>query len=876
MSTVTAPTAVPHDWKRPFREQPSESVWRAPLAPLALAVSLGIILDRYAAIPLPVSGLVFVVALVAWMASRLGHSSGLPLVYLAVAVAALAAAYHHWQRDWYAADDIGNFVSSSPRPARLRGILLDEPTIVWQRRIDPLRSIPRNESTRVGLQVTDVQTDGDWLPVSGRVQLLVAGQLSGKHVGDGVEVVGQLRVPTEPANPGEFDYAEYLRDQGIRAEMVVRKTTDAVTRVEEGSAWSLARELAIVRGWAQRTLQQDVPEQSGVAVALILGQGSTMTNEDWDIYMRTAVIHVLAISGQHLVVLAFFLWFILRFMFVPRRRGAVFVALFLLLYALLTGGRPPVMRSAVTVCVICGGYLLRRPAMPANHFALAWIVVALLNPTDLFNSGCQLSFLSVAVLYWGIGRWFREEPDALEREARKSYSMWERSWRWIGKTVGLSYAISLVIWLAVAPLVAARYHVVSPVGILLGPPLTLLTSIALIAGFLLLFSALVCWPLVPIWGWVTKWSLSGCEWLVTFGDGLPGAHWYVGDVPEWWLWVWYLAMLSFLMLESLQRRWRWGVLTGLAWCCVGLVSGSVHPSANELRVTFLAVGHGGCTVIESPDGRTLIYDAGALSGPEVTRRQIAPFLWHRGIRRIDEVLLSHADLDHYNGLPALLDRFSIGQVTCTPTFADKDTPGVQHMLAALERCRIPVRIVSAGDRLSAGDVEMEVLHPPAVGPEGNENSRSMVLLIRHADHSLLLTGDLEGAGLQRVLSLPPIPVDVFMAPHHGSRVANTPELAAWAKPKLVVSCEGPPRNATRHPDPYSAKGARFLGTWPHGAITIRSQPDGLIVETYRNGERFAIFSILLNTAPPLTRAWIRSRPNSEYANCSGTARTGSL
>src|SRR5262249_11279246 len=159
---------------------------------------------------------------------------------------------------------------------------------------------------------------------------------------------------------------------------------------------------AVIRGWGQRQLQSVLPaEQSGVATALLLGEGSTMTNEDWQKYIRTGVIHVLAISGQHLVVLAVFLWWIVRLFGVRRSRGALLVALFLLGYALLTGGRPPVMRSAVSVCAYCGALLLRREARMANTFALSWLTVAVLNPTDIFTSGCQLSFLSVAVLYWG-------------------------------------------------------------------------------------------------------------------------------------------------------------------------------------------------------------------------------------------------------------------------------------------------------------------------------------------------------------------------------------------------------------------------------------------------------------------------------------------
>jgi competence protein ComEC len=207
------------------------------------------------------------------------------------------------------------------------------------------------------------------------------------------------------------------------------------------------------------------------------------------------------------------------------------------------------------------------------------------------------------------------------------------------------------------------------------------------------------------------------------------------------------------------------------------------------------------------------------------------------------VILSHADLDHFNGLPDLLDRFAVGQVTCTPTFADKTTPGVRHTLNVLRARAIPMRIVKAGDRLTAGDVSLEVLHPPTVGPEGNENARSLVLQIRHAGHIILLTGDLEGLGLQRVLGeLPPRRVDVLMAPHHGSHLTNTPDLTRWARPRVAVSCQGRLPAANKVAERYTRVGARFLDTHRHGAVTIPSHASGLVVETFRTKERFAVGS----------------------------------
>lgn len=839
----------------------SQSVWQAPLVPVALAITAGILTDRTGGVPLAFSLICVSVCLVAWMTVQRGRSRGLPLVFLAGALVALGCAYHHAYREVYPPSDIGNFVTPEPHPARLRGQLLEEPTIAWQNHDDPLQSIARLDPTYAALRVTQLRLGDDWISVSGRARLTVAGHLAGPHVGDLVEVVGRLSTPLRPANPGEQDQAALLRDQRIRAEISVQKTTDGVTRLVEGWRWSLMGSLAVLRAWGQKVLEREVGDhQSGVATALLLGEGSTMTSADWEKYIRTGVIHALAISGQHLVVLGGFMWVVLRLAGVRRRRGAALVAVFVIGYALLAGGRPPIMRAAITVAACCGAIMLRRPTLSANYFALAWLVIAALNPTELFIAGCQLSFLAVAVLYWGAGRWLRPRSDALAATYEETLPLWLRVVRPVARAVAIAYAFNVIVWLAAAPLVAARYHVFTPVALLLGPPALLLSSVALLAGFLLLAASAICWPMVLIFASISRWTLAAEEWLVRSCESIPGGHWYVGDVPPWWLWVFYVGLLSFLVIETLRPWWRYVLLAGLAWLCVGLMSGWTRSLPDGLRCTFLAVGHGGCTVIETADGQVFLYDAGALGGPDVARRQIAPYLWSRGVRHIDEVFLSHADTDHFNGLPGLLERFGVGQLTCTPTFADKPIPAVPATLGAAQRRRVPMRIVRAGDRLVAGSVEMDVLHPPAVGPEGNENTRSMVLLVKHAGHSLLLTGDLEGLGLERVLSLPLGKVNVLMAPHHGSRAGNKREregralLMQRTQPAFVLACEGPPRWPRSGTDPYAAAGMQYLGTWPHGAITIESSPGRLVIETYQSGQRFVVSPERAESRSRLTRA----------------------
>ena len=302
------------------------------------------------------------------------------------------------------------------------------------------------------------------------------------------------------ATPASSISQATLRDQGIRTVLVARKTPEAVTRLDRGWTTSFNGWLAVTRGRGQQVLHDTLPQRSeGLATALLLGEGSSMTKAEWDKYIRTGVIHVLAISGQHLVILAAFLWFVLPRLGIRQRRAAWIVALVLLGYALLTGGRPPALRSAVTVCAVCGGLILRRRVLPANLFALSWLAVALVNPTDLFTSGCLLSFLSVAVLYWGTQPVCNSEEDPLARLIDASAAGLATSGlRWLGRRVFESYAITVLIWLAITPLAASRYQMISPSGLVLGPPLVLLTTVALFAGFLLLLTAVVCPPLTGL------------------------------------------------------------------------------------------------------------------------------------------------------------------------------------------------------------------------------------------------------------------------------------------------------------------------------------------------------------------------------------------
>src|SRR5207249_29076 len=254
------------------------------------------------------------------------------------------------------------------------GVCDSEPLVIKRPGRDELRSFPRQDGGRLVLQVQSIKQASGWQSVSGRAQIHTARPLPVVHVGDVVEIAGALHAPGGPANPGEFDYAAFLRDQRIRALVTVRDDGDEIVLVRRSGGPSLDRFLAHVRARGQEILTDFLPaERQGVAIALLLGDGAPMTQDDWQRYIRTGVIHVLAISGQHLVVLAAFLGAALRLLRVRLRPAVVITLAVLVAYGLLVGGRPPVMRSVVAVGAACGGLLVRRPLVRANVFALSWL-----------------------------------------------------------------------------------------------------------------------------------------------------------------------------------------------------------------------------------------------------------------------------------------------------------------------------------------------------------------------------------------------------------------------------------------------------------------------------------------------------------------------
>lgn len=821
------------------KTRPPPPVRVAPLVPVAMAVVAGVVADRYGE-PWGTTAWAGLAAGFAALAVLGVRRRWVWEVAVLGAWGALAGGWHHYRWSDVAGDDLYRGVTESPRPVWLRGVIRD---VQGYR---PGRLAGDKGVTRAVFEVGQVRGAEDWRGASGRAVLTVGGDRTDLRAGDAVEAAGGLARLARPLNPGEFDFRTHMRAEGVRLRLAVDDPEGVwpdrdASGGPHGPSRRAGRWVGAVRAWGQTRLTRGLaPRTAPLASALLLGRREGVDPDVNDAFARTGTTHLLAISGLHMQVLALALGGALRLVRVGRRAGFAAVLAATVAYALLVGLMPSVVRSAAMTVTYCLAGWADRKARAANTLAVAAILTLGLNPAHLFDVGCQLSFLAVAAIVWVSGPvagWVApsRHPDPLTAVERRFEPGWKGRGRQAGAWVVKGLILSTVVWLAALPLVALRFHIVSPIGVVLNLPLIPITSLALLAsGVSLGLSAVwepLGWPAARVCSVLLGWTESIVRWGVSRRWG----HAFVAG-PSWgWVLIFYAALGLATAAAVGRRPGRWvaaGLLT--AWTVVGLGL-AVAPEAfarpdDPPKGEVLAVGHGLAVVIETGGGRAVLYDCGRIRDPSVGRRVIAPALWARGVRRLDAVVLSHADADHYDGLPDLLDRIPVAVVLVPEGFAGPANPGAAALLDLVRSRGVAVRTVAAGAAWSAGATRFAVRHPPAGWkPEALDNARSVVLDVAWGGRHALLTGDLDGPGLAALLARSSDgPVDLMLAPHHGSRAANPASLYAWARPARVVVSQRPPMPGARDPlAPLDTPTNPVLRTWQRGAVRLTWTPGGI-------------------------------------------------
>ena len=710
----------------------------------------------------------------------------------------------------------------------VRGTLTDTPT----QRIQERKSGPA-ERTHAILEIRELRLHNHWQPAHGRIAITLPGVLDTRFfAGREVEVDGVLRPPPGARAEGLFDYRAYLRWQGIHHQLITDDTRD--WRLLDGP--SVRPPLAErFRVWAQHTLARGLPEEDEplrLVWAMALGWKTALTDEVATPFMHSGTMHVFAISGLHIALIAGILAALLRVLRVPRAACGLVVLPLIWFYTGATGWQSSAIRSTVMMSVIIGGWALKRPCDLLNSLAGAALVILAWDPRQLFQTSFQLSFfvvLSLALLMPALEPWRQrllQGDPLLPDSARPRWRRWlEAPLRWLS----LSASVSFAAWLGSLPLIAHYFHLITPVSLLANLIIVPLSSLELMCNL----GSLLCgdwWPwlggLFNHAGWLWMlWMDRVSEWCTR----LPGAYFYVRAPTAIELTAYYTLLFGAalgMFAQPRGRRWLSAALAVLA----AIWLWQWQNTRNQIELTIL----GNCIHFDVPNrANDLLVDAGdANSAGFVT----GPFLRTKGVNRLPSLVLTHGDIRHYGGVNELEKEFSLADVRASP--ATSSSRGYRELIARLKKTPGRVSFVQRGERLGA----WRVLHPAATDrfPRGDDN----VIVLHGEFHSarVLLLSDLGAAGQAALLARETdLRADIVVAGIPTQDEPLTEELLDAIRPQLVVIADSKVPAKERAAPPLrrrlAARALPVLYVSDVDAVTLTFHLNGWEARAM-NGERF--------------------------------------
>ena len=681
--------------------------------------------------------------------------------------------------------------------------------------------------------------------VSGKIRVSVREEMTSLNFGDTVRVSGKLFEPGGYNNPGGFDYAAYLAQGGMYLIMSV-KNAENIELLNRGTGL-----FRTIQDWRERIRQSVLSSTSGdgsaILQAMVLGEEGRLTDELRDRFMAAGVTHIISISGSHLGMVAVLCFGLIRWLLfmLPERfyhrltlhTDPKIVAAWLTLplvvfYTLLAGGQVATVRSLFMITAGLFAIILDRENALIHSLALAAFFILISNPQAIFDISFQLSFLSVLVIGYIVSLW-----NELQLKA-------ETRFRKIRNSALLLIIISLSTGLATGPLVAYYFNQISCAGIvsnLIIVPFAgmVVVPLGLFSGILSLYT-----HNLPLAGLVQT-TADAFISAVSFFSRLPFAEFHPPAPEVVWLLFYAVFFVSLFMhtrarllsrfkpFESSSRVSKVPVIGMVfAGVCLLLPLALSFIPQQRTMISFPDVGQGDSTLIELPGRKTILIDGGGTrdNSFDIGRRVLAPYLWNKGIRRLDLVVLSHPHPDHMNGLISILKKFEVAAVW--ESGMDSDLPGHDEFSRAIDDKKIYRRFVSADDPpAKLGEAMVSVLHPRR-GFDAHdrqayaaENNRSLVLQVRSEGKDMLLTGDIGIDAEQDIMrTMPGLKTDLIKVPHHGSKSSSSDALVSQLRPEIAIVTVGR-GNPYHHPSDevlarYEKIGARICRTDSDGAVTI--------------------------------------------------------
>jgi competence protein ComEC len=766
--------------------------------------------------------LVLACVLVAGVPPLFFLTSSQRVLYASVVLLCLACGFlrHAWRQEVLARDDVSRLVPLEGALLRVRGCLSTRPTCVESRadRTFRQRDFIR---TRFHLDVDSVETTHGWQPVSGTVQVNVYDRADDFAFGDRIEILSRFTRPERPSSPGEFDYATYLLRSGVRLRTGLDGRASLGQIIAHHRGDFLMEVAHVISARLARVIDRfHPPREAGLLRCILLGERDAVDERTDEAFRLSGLSHLLTVSGLHVVILMGGLWLLLRLFLVRERVIAAVVILLSLVYAGMAGLEPSVVRAAAVSGVFAFGVLVNRRHDVLNALAAAGLLLLVANPDQAFFAGFQLSFVSVlglAGLSAGLYRFLSprmgiEKPDLLSGARHRLRVK-------ANQLFIATLAVSSAAWLASQPLVAYHFNVLNPITLGLNLLLVPLFTVILLAAFLVLVIETV------LGGFAVASVSNVLAGLLTgfseAGAGLPGSWVNFASPPVWALWVYYGLLLLAACAPALGLGRRRPAILLLLFLC-GLVAWQLVPRAPDApELVVLDVGQGSAALVRSPDGVAALIDDGTFTGADVSRRKVIPYLVRSRVPLLDLVLLSHADADHTNGLPGLLENFTVKKVLLGEDFRHSMT-GLAVERFLIER-RQSFEYVRDGDRVRLGGVTLEVIHPPAnpalVG-KWKSNERSTVVRGTTPRGTFILFADASDRGFERLALYEDLSADAVLAAHHGG-ISGMEALAGRYHWPVVLFSAGPGFVSEDRLKAYRDAGCRTFSTADDGTITVR-------------------------------------------------------
>jgi competence protein ComEC len=644
---------------------------------------------------------------------------------------------------------------------------------------------------------------------------------SSPRYGRRLQLNGLLTEPTGLTTPGGFDYASYLETLGAGA--VMSLSGSDVTELPGYGGSKLLRTAEFARIHIRNSLIRHLPErEASLAAGLLLGTWQQMPEETVSAYRTLGIAHLLAVSGLHVGFIAAFVMFIVLRFFRGKETpvSLMLVLLFICGYVILTGGRPPVWRAALMLCMALAARRLGRETEGLQGLAAAALLLLFIRPHWLFGLSFQFSFMATAgILFLA--------PRLQPLFARFPF-------------LAGPLAVTLAAQFAVLPLQVTRFSslplLALPVNLFCVP----LVGVSMVLGIAGIIAGFISLPLAAPFYLAALPLLTVLETVPRVMAQLPVAAITVFTVHPV-LWVVYFALPALLFPEV--RRRITPLRSGIAVLLIFnlLLWGNVPGAAGgRLQVTFLDVGQGLSIFLQTPEGAAVLIDGGSGGSFNMGERVVLPFLRRIRTSSLDVMILTHPHEDHYGGLAAVIDKVPVKKFVSSGE--TEDSAAFTLLADALLRSSVPMSTVKAGDRIVLGNsVFIEVLSPPERKFQytiDDVNNNSLVLHVTYGDFSMLITGDAEREALTWLLKEKPAMLQsrLLQVPHHGSRNALFPQFLEAAGFEAAVIPVG--KNHFGHPHQetlnlLSEYGIIVFRTDEHGSVSLVSDGQGFQVTPFR-------------------------------------------